>query len=213
MNNHCSDSKKPGFSIIELMVVIVIVILAVSIGMVTTSSQRRYNDLQNQCRYTKAVFRQARADALENSAPILVQVNYADNTILVLRDQNLDGSFEDDPEVVIGQDFETGIGSPYDATVEMDPARGPTDLPIWMQEDVFAGRMAEDFTSDAFIVMPNGRILDSDTLDPNGGTFFYKSRDDQYFGAVHITAMGEAKYAIMRDGEQGTGDFNGWLWK
>jgi hypothetical protein len=210
------------------MAVVAIVVIVVSIGAVYYGSTIRRNQLLNQLKYVRAAFLKAKANAIEHTAPIRFSLDPLDSSILILRDHDRDGDFSDSPAVVMGLSTTVGMTSPYKRHVRPDSRAAGVELPIWFQSGVFANRIAETFPNNEFIVMPTGRVHDPTDMSSTSGTFFFYSRDripgtepsdpseldstdSSYFGAVHITAMGEVKLAFLKKGET-SGGFNGWKW-
>lgn len=214
-------NRQSGVSLVELMVVVAIVIIVVSSTVGLFGPMLRRNDLMNQMRYVKAAFLKAKSNALEYTAPVRFTLDTDDNSILIIRDGDRDGNFSDEPVIVFGSmvdDAPVGAASPYTSRVMSDPDKGNEELPVWFQADMFSGALVDVFPDSGFVIMPNGRVHDYN-LNPTGGTFFFKDwygdEDDpnsDLWGAVHITAMGEVRMALLKDGQQGSGTFNGWTW-
>jgi len=81
------QSGFPGFTIIELMTVVVIVAFAVSTGLALYAPQARRADLINQLKYVQSAITKARASAIEFTAPVPVTIDNR-TSILILRDSN-----------------------------------------------------------------------------------------------------------------------------
>jgi prepilin-type N-terminal cleavage/methylation domain-containing protein len=205
-------SIKSGYTLVELLTVMAIVVIVVSVGSTLYGPVLRRSDMQNQLKYMRAAFYRAKADAIENTCTVLFTYDVANNSVLAVRDHDRDGDFTDTPELVIASSSGVGAPSPY-LHIKGDASKADnTPLPHWILSGDFNGQIMDTFTSNQFVIMPNGRVLSADTLDPTSGTFFFASDDDLYFGAVHITAVGEVKLAFLRSDEKGVGDFNGWKW-
>jgi hypothetical protein len=194
------------------MTVMAIVILAVSVGATLYGPVMRRSDMQNQLKYMRAAFYRAKADAIENTCTVLFTFDVANNTVLAVRDHDRDGDFTDTPAMVIASTDGVGVPSPYSHIIGDTTKAEGTPLPHWILSGDFAGTTMDTFTDNQFIILPNGRVLSASTSNPTSGTFFFASDDDRYFGAVHITAVGEVKLAFLRSDQKGVGDFNGWKW-
>lgn len=200
---------QPGFSMVELAVVLSIIVLVASIGFSTMGPLMQRNEVSNQLKFIRSAFIKAKANAIEFNAPVRLSVDDK-GAVLAIRDADRDGSFTDGPVVVIGKSAAEGEPSAYIHTLP-DPDKGGQDLPIWYQEGAFAGSKADVFPDGGFVIMPNGTVSDY-SLNSRSGTFFFKSQNGENFGAVHITSMGEVKMAKMIKGDEGQGAFNGWKW-
>jgi prepilin-type N-terminal cleavage/methylation domain-containing protein len=203
--------KKKGFSLVELLTVVTIAVIVISAGYGMFGPSARRGDLLNHLRYLKATFVQARANAIENAAPVRYTYDRVAARILAVRDQDRDGDFSDSPVVVIGTSDSVGTLTPYTKNVEFDASHSGVDLPHWFQGTGFSGVNMDFFTDDQFVITPSGRLFDPDTLNPASGTYFFKTTDNLFYGAVHMTTMGEVKMAYRRDGAT-SGDYNGWIW-
>ncbi|CAM2068915.1 hypothetical protein SCOR_26340 [Sulfidibacter corallicola] len=197
-----------GYSLIELMVVVVIITLFAAIGLRLTTSVLRSNQIINQSRLFKSTFAIAKARAIEHSAPVRVTVGN-DRSILVVWDTSRTGLFPAGQEsLILGFDVTTGNPSPY-RNVVLSPEIN--DLPHYTG---IAGLTVEEFPNNEFIILPDGRILSGTPLQTTSGTFFLASDSfaidgrPEYQAAVHITAKGEVKMAF-RDGHSG-GEWN-WI--
>ncbi len=204
--------KQHGFSLIELMVVISLIAIIAGIGWSTYGPTLRRNEVINQTRYMRSAFFRAKANAVEYTSAVLFEVDTSDNSVLALRDSDRDGDFTTNPELVIGQATNLGAKSPYKHVVYDTTAADGTALPHWVKSGDFAGTNMAAFSNNEFVILPNGQVLDSTTLNPTSGTFWFASDDGFYFSAVHITAVGEVKTAFIQKDKIGVGDNNGWTW-
>jgi len=205
------QSGFPGFTIIELMTVVVIVAFAVSTGLALYAPQARRADLINQLKYVQSAITKARASAIEFTAPVQVTIDNS-NSILILRDSNRNGDFTDSPTVIVGQSTTAGSPSPYRRVVPYDPSSGEVpELPHWSKLTSMGN--VGTFTDNTLIIMPDGHVIAGSPAREASGTFFFKTRASAYYGALHVTAMGEVKLAYRRV-DTSTGDkFNGWIWQ
>lgn len=200
---------KAGFSIVELMVVVAIIVLVASIGVALMGTSIQRNQVFNQLKYVRSSFMKAKANAIEFTAPVRLTID-SEGAILAVRDANRNGDFADEPVLVIGKSATEGEPSSF-SQVLPDPSHGGQDLPLWFQEGEFSGHKVTTFTDGGLVILSSGRVTDY-SLNPKSGTFFFKSKDGETFGAVHITSMGEVKLAHLIKGGEGEGAFNGWKW-
>ena len=84
-------------------------------------------------------------------------------------------------------------------------------LPHWSKL-ASLGNVGE-FDDGQLIIMPDGHVISGSTATETSGTFFYKTRASDFYGALHITAMGEVKMAYRRKDTASGDDFNGWTWQ
>ncbi len=200
---------QPGFTLIELMAAVVIIVFLASVGYSMMGPTIQRNEVTNQLKYIRSAFLKAKANAIEYNAPVRLSVD-ANGAILAIRDADRDGDFTDSPALVIGKSITEGEPSSFSRAMP-DPSKGGQELPLWYQEGAFSGAIADEFPNGGFVVMPSGTVTDY-SYNSSSGTFFFTSRDGESFGAVHITSMGEVKMAKMYKGEEGQGDLNGWKW-
>jgi hypothetical protein len=193
------------------MTVVAIVVIAVSAGLALYGPQARRADLINQLKYTKGAITKARASAIEFTAP--VQVSISDiSELLILRDSNRNGDFTDNPTVVVGQSATVGSPSPYTKVIPYDVTTAEVpDLPHWSKLTSM-GNVGE-FNNNTLIIMPDGHVVSGSPATETSGTFFFKTRASDFYGALHVTAMGEVKIAYRRAQTSTGDDFNGWIWQ
>ncbi len=200
---------KKGFSIVELMVAVAIIVIIASVGAAMMGTFIKRNQVFNQLKYVRSSFMKAKANAIEFTAPVRLTID-SEGAVLALRDDNRNGSFDDTPVLVIGETATKGEPSSF-SQVLPDSTKGGQELPLWFQEGEFSDTNVSTFPDGGLIVLSSGRVADF-SLNPRSGTFFFKSKDEQTFGAVHITSMGEVKMAYLLKGGEGEGAFNGWKW-
>lgn len=201
--------QKRAVTLVELMVVITIIAIVAAVASSSTGTTLRRNQMINQLRWVKTSFVTARGKAIEFTAPVRFNLNLGNNAILVTRDLDRDGDFA--PEImVLGQDLDNdqGVISPYDKILAIDPNGEGIASPSHWSGLASQGNV-QPFPSDEIVVLPDGRVFAGNPLTPRSGTFYFKSNNDDIYGLVHITSMGEVKVATT----YAKGDANAWSWK
>ncbi len=203
-----------GFTLVELMVGIFLILILMGIAWNAIGPQVRRNDVLNSLRYTRAAITSGRAKAIEYTQPVRMTLS-ADNRILLERDPTRDGNWDDAiiimGEVVSGNNI--GIEIPFDKVTVTTAAALSASLPHWT--GLAALGNVSEFPDNWIIFYPDGTVLAGDPLVPTSGTWFFQDDRDSFYGAVHLTAMGEVKLAYAQSEAQGTaegGPFNGWFW-
>lgn len=182
--------KLKGFSLIELMVVVVIVAMLMVVGVTWALPVLKQNRVVSQLVSIKGSFQQARARAIERNAPVLF--TYAGNQLHVMGDFGRDGTF---PDLVVGESSTQGIL--YD-----DSQVKQTNSTVAGPLDHWSGladlQAIPDFPGFHFIISPTGLIVD-DAGHPIRGAFFLIN-DDDFRGALYISMLGDAKIALKQNG-------------
>jgi hypothetical protein len=193
------------------MVVVGIIMFFVATTFSALGPVRRRNEVLNNMRYVRAALIRGRAKAIEYTEPVRITVT-ADNRVLVLRDPTRDGDW-DDAILVLGESTAQGERSPYRMVERTNQAEIDNPLPHWTKMAEM-GNVAE-FDTTSIVLLPDGRVLAGDPLAESSGTWYFKDNLTTFYGAVHLTAMGEVKMAYIRKDEADAspgGDFNGWIW-
>ena len=198
--------RQRAVTMVELMVALTIIIFIVGITTTSMAPVIRKTELLNHLKYVKSSFSRARGKAIEFTAPVRFSVGN-DNSILIVRDDTRDGNW-DDAKVILGRSTTVGSPSPY-GQIQFLPAGGPVDLPHWT--GLASTGNVGLFTNSQCVIMPDGQVLSGNSLASASGTFFFQTSRQDYFGAVHITSLGEIKMAYyIPDNPADT--FNGWRW-
>jgi len=193
------------------MIVLSIVFFFVATTFSIMGPMRRRNEVLNNLRYVRSAIIRGRAKAIEYTNPVRITIA-ADNTVLILRDPTRDGDWSD-AILVLGESTTAGEQSPYAVVERTDQTEIGRALPHWTKIPEM-GDVAE-FTSTAIVLLPDGRVMAGSPLAETSGTWYFKDRETTFFGAVHLTAMGEVKLAHIRKDEADAGlggDYNGWIW-
>ncbi len=204
--------RRPGYTLLELLVAMAIVAILAVVTYQSSAGVFRQSNVVGQMTVLKSAVVQARARALEQTAP--AKIDLAGGRILTALDIDDSGSFGDSPEEVVVGDA-TGVGIQLDIKyVTMIPPGdavigGLVDHPsgAYKLNDVIGGSFST-FTNDDFYVMPTGLVYDEPgSNNPSGGTIFLRSADSQLVTLVHITGLGEVRTAIRNVNE------TGWTWQ
>ncbi len=203
---NAQKANKRGITLLELMVTLSIVIILGAIGYATTGTTLRRNQLVNQLKWVKSSVVRSRAAAVEHTAPVQFTLTKSSNRVLSVRDIDRTGDFTN-LALVMGQSLVPllGLVSPYNDNIEaIDPdAESLPSLTHWTG----VGTVAE-FPSDQFVIIPDGSVFSGSPATRRSGTFYFKTSNDDFYGAVHVTAMGEVKMATLNSG----GDSDAWTW-
>lgn len=201
-------AHKRGITLLELMVTLSIAIIIGAIAFATTGTLLRRNQLINQLKWVKSSVIRARAAAIENTAPVSFTLTKSSNRVLVVRDIDRTGDFSN-LALVMGESLTplVGLESPYNKVEAIAPSAASLPALAHWTGLSSQGNVAE-FADDQFMIIPDGSVYAGDPLQRNSGTFYFKTNDDDFYGAVHITAMGEVKMATLNTG----GDSDAWTW-
>lgn len=193
--------RNQGFSLIELMVVVVIAALLMALGVTWALPVLQQNKVVRELVTLKGSFQQARARAIERNAP--VQFTFTGNVLHVLADYDRDGSFGDTTaELVIGESLTQGVEMGDSKVHQTDSSIGP--LNHW--SGLAEVQAIPDFPNDQFIITPTGLIVDS-VGQPLRGAFFLVN-DDGFRGALYVSMLGDVKTALKQNAETATP----WVW-
>jgi len=206
--------QQKGFTIVELMVVVTIIVILMAIAWTSLAPMGRRNEVLNNLRYVRAAVTRARAKAIEYTQPVRLTYD-ANNRILIERDPSRDGDWTDailEMGEAVGGTNE-GETSPFPHVQRVREADISQALPHWTGLAEFGNATA--FAETWIVIYPDGTVLSGDPLVPASGTWFLGDDRRSFFGAVHVTAMGEVKMAYLNADAVGTsagGPHNGWYW-
>ncbi|MDJ0835108.1 MAG: hypothetical protein QNK37_01245 [Acidobacteriota bacterium] len=204
------NRNRPGFTLVELFATLAIILFVMSVAWYQVSPTVRRNEVLNNNRYVRAAVIRARATAIEYTQPVQLTLT-AGNGILIQRDPTRDGNW-DDAVLVQGRNVGAAVEaepSPYNKISRVDIST-VRSLPHWTKL-VSQGNVGA-FSSSNIVILPDGNVWAGNPLQPSSGTWFFVDDRESYNGAVHVTAMGEVKMAIISKDSDGGGDYNGWTW-
>ena len=210
MTHTCPYRKHTGFTLVEIMATLAIILFFMSIAWYQLAPTTRRSEMLNNLRYTRAALIRARSAAIEYTQPVRFTLD-AGNAIRIERDPTRDGDWTD--AILVQGNGNNGDASPYTKISVVRQASVGRALPHWTRL-ASLGNVTE-FPSTAIILLPDGNVWAGSPLAPSGGTWFFEDDRSHYFGAVHMTAMGEIKMAYIRGDEArggSGGDYNGWFW-
>jgi len=206
--------KRRGFTTVELLTVVAIIVISMATAWVSLAPMSRRNEVLNSLRYIRGAVTSARAKAIEYTQPVRFTWD-AGGTLLVERDPTRDGDW-DDAIIILGDVAGTdnvGVKLPFKHVYRMTESELSASLPHWTGMTDFGN--AVSFPETSIVIYPDGTVLAGDPLVPASGTFFVRDDRQSFYGAVHLTAMGEVKLAYAPAealGTTGGGPFNGWYW-
>lgn len=207
-----------GLTMIELIAVVAIIVTTLAISWASLSPMSRRNEVLNCMRYIRASVTTARAKAIEFTQPVRMTFSTVDgfNRILVERDPTRDGDWSD-AIIVIGESVggnNQGDILPFKHIVRTSETTLGIILPHWTGMSQFGD--ATSFQENWIVLYPDGTVMSGNPLVPTSGTYFIRDDRNSYYGAVHVTAMGEVKMAYASADAAvsgvGGGPFNGWYW-
>ena len=203
-----------GFTIVELVVVVAVIVILMAIAWSSLAPMGRRNEVLNNMRYVRAAVTRARAKAIEYTQPVRLTYDFQ-NRLLIERDPTRDGDWSD-AILEMGQ-IESGsnVGdeSPFPHVKRIALTDIGAALPHWTGLGDFGN--AAEFAQPWIVVYPDGTVLAGNPLVPASGTWFLSDDRESFYGAVHVTAMGEVKMAYSAAEAVGTSDggpYNGWFW-
>ena len=190
-----------GISLLEILVAIAILILVAAVAAQSTGTTLRRQQMINHLRWYKATIVRARSRAIETTSPVRFQRTLSTNHVQAVLDTERTGDFSVTQTVVDGD-------SPYEHVQSVTFGdSGLPALPHWT--GLASQGSVSEFPNDRFVILPDGRVFGGNPATNRSGTFFFKTDNDDMFGAVHVTAMGEIKMAIFYEGQE---DSNDWDW-
>ena len=214
-------NRKRAFTLTEILVVIVILSILSAGTYLSMRPMLLRSSVTSEMVKFKGMINRARAAAMENSAP--VRVDLAGGRLLALVDLDRGGDFGADVdgnadinELVVGEALDTGAGLSRSGKSAVFVQAGDSDLgtdPIPHPSGAYDVEPANlmgfsTFENDQFIVTPRGLVLSAlPPYTPVRGTFFIKSTDGFLLTLIHVTGTGEVKTATKHRNE-GT-----WVWQ
>lgn len=186
------EEARRAYSLIELMVVVAIIGVITATGLYFTSGIISRNALVNEVRMIRTAFIRAKSEAIVNKAPVRFSYDAAARSVLAELDMNRTGDFVDPITVVQHPPPGTRRSNLSVLQLDADPTLNHyTGLNLALVP----------FEDNAFLILPDGRILSGVDNTPSSGTFIFEIENQGIRGALHITAKGETKIAF-RYGER-----------
>jgi len=192
--------KQYGFSLIELMVVIVLVTVVAALSIRISREVLAKSDVVTQAVTLKGMINQAKGFAMMNGVPVLFE--YGDGSIRAQADFDHDSSFGDDSrEAVLGTWNGSGV-TPIDLGFKRVKFNYTNTINHWsgFQDDT------GNFLNDEFVITPLGHIKSpTGSHGPLQGAMFLEN-EDGFLAAVYLSPLGDIKTAIK---ESASSD---WSW-
>ena len=130
MTSHKSVAK--GFTLIELIVVLAIIVIAALIGMPALLNAIRRSSTEGGVRQATVELRAARFEAIKNSATVYVEADFANDQLVTWRETNLTPLLSPDDEELRRMPLPTRLHywGPADAAAEGPNATDPPSTPV-----------------------------------------------------------------------------------
>lgn len=130
MTSHKSVAK--GFTLIELIVVLAIIVIAALIGMPALLNAIRRSATEGGVRQATMELRAARFEAIKNSATVYVEADFANDQLLTWRETNVTAGLSPDDEQLRRMPLPTRLHfwGPADPGAEGPDATDPLSTPV-----------------------------------------------------------------------------------